>query len=125
MAEWFSSSKDVLKNLLETFRGNPDKDWRSRIVTSQRFGSGGQTELTGWFVREFLGFRDGDFKQSGVNVVPITITNVVTKEEAALVAGVTGYAITEGEVTDGNVAFPAVQSVLGWGLLMDPNSKFN
>ena len=49
----------------------------------------------------------------------------VTEEETALVAGVTGYAITEGEVTDGNVAFPAVQSVLGWGLLMDPNSKFN
>ena len=82
MAEWFSSSKAVLKNLLETFRLS-DKDWWSRIVTSQRFGSGGQTELTGWFVREFLGFRDGDFKQSGVNVVPITITN--------------------GEVTDGNV----------------------
>ena len=120
MAEWFS--KAVLKNLLETFRGNPDKDWWSRIVTSQRFGSGGQTELTGWFVRDFLGLRDGDFKQSGVNVVPITITNGVTEEEAALVAG---YAITEGEVTDGNVAFPAVQSVLGWGLLMDPNSKFN
>ena len=94
-------------------------------MTSQRFGSGGQTALTGWFVRDFLGFRDGDFKQSGVNVVPITITNVVTKEEAALVAGVTGYAITEGEVTDGNVAFPAVQSVLGWGLFIDPNSKFD
>ena len=45
------------------------------------------------------------------------------KEEAALVAGVTGFTITEGEVTDGNVAFPTVQSVLGWGLLMDPNSK--
>ena len=37
----------------------------------------------------------------------------------------TGYAITEGKVTVGHVAFPAVQSVLGWGLLMDPNSKFN
>ena len=94
-------------------------------MTSQRFGSGGQTKLTSWFVTEFLGFRDGDFKQSGVNVVPITITNGVTKEEAGLVAGVTGYAITEGEVTDGNVAFPAVQSVLGWGLFIDPNSKFD
>ena len=57
-----------------------------------------------------------------VNAVPITLANEVTKEEAALA---TGPRITEGEVTDGNVAFPAVRSVLGWGLLMDPDSKFN
>ena len=75
--------------------------------------------------QRFPGTSRWRFKQSGVNVVPITITNGVTEEEAALVAGVTGYAITEGEVTDGNVAFPAVQSVLGWGLFIDPNSKFD
>ena len=62
---------------------------------------------------------------SGVNVVPITLTNDVIEEQAALVAGVTGYKITEDEVVEGNVTFPSVQSVLGWGLLMDPNSAFN
>ena len=82
------------QSCLEESSGDPNKDLWSRFVTSQRFGSGGQTELTGWFVREFLGFRDGDFKQSGVNVVHITITIGVTKEEAAFVAGVTGYTIT-------------------------------
>ena len=122
MAEWFSSSKAVLKKLLETFRGNPDKDWWSRIMT---IGGGGCFGWTppGWFVQDFLGFDDRDFKQSGVNVVPLTlIDHNGDEEEAALVAGVTGFAITE--VTDANVTFPAVQSVLGWGLLMDPNSKF-
>ena len=39
---WFSSSRSVLKNLLETFRGNPDKDWWSRIMDiNNAFGSGG------------------------------------------------------------------------------------
>ena len=122
MAEWFSSSKNVLKKLLETFRGNPDKDWWSRIMTIGGGGCGGWNP-PGWFVQDFLGFDDRDFKQSGVNVVPLTlIDHNGDEEEAALVAGVTGFAITE--VTDANVTFPAVQSVLGWGLLMDPNSKF-
>ena len=125
MAKWFASSKAILKNLLETFRGNPDKDWWGRIMTVEYFGSGLHTMLTGWFVQDFLGFHDEYFEQSGLNVVPITLMDGLTmeKEEAALVAGVTGFTITEGEVTDGNVAFPTVQSVLGWGLLMDPNSK--
>ena len=39
---WFQSSQAVLKNLLETYRGNPDKDWWSRIMDIHRtFGSGG------------------------------------------------------------------------------------
>ena len=125
MAKWFASSKAILKNLLETFRGNPDKDWWGRIMTVEYFGSGLHTMLTGWFVQDFLGFHNEYFEQSGVNVVPITLIDGLTKEEeeAALVAGVTGFTITEGEVTDGNVTFPTVQSALGWGLLMDPNSK--
>ena len=59
---------------------------------------------------------------SGVNVVPLTFTDGASKEQAALVGGVTGYKIIEGEVTEGDLTFPSVQSVLGWGLLMDPNS---
>ena len=48
------------------------------------------------------------------------------EEVSALVAGVTGYTLTEEEITDpdSKVTFPSVQSVLGWGLLLDPNSKF-
>ena len=57
---------------------------------------------------------------SGINVVPLTITNGDYEEQSALVAGVTGYAITEEELTDpeSKVTFPSVQSVL------EPNSKF-
>ena len=42
MAKWFTSSKAVLKNLLETYQGNPDKDWWSRIMDIRPFGSGGR-----------------------------------------------------------------------------------
>ena len=39
--DWFKSCKSVLQNLLKTFRGNPDQDWWSRVMTiEERFGSG-------------------------------------------------------------------------------------
>ena len=78
-------------------------------------------------MRDFLGLYSGDLKDlpSGVNVVPLTLTDGAREEQSALVAGVTGYTVTEGELTIGNVTYPAVQSVLGWGLLMDPDSTFN
>ena len=39
---WFITSKAVLNNLLDTFRGNPDRKWWSRILDRQRsYGSGG------------------------------------------------------------------------------------
>ena len=82
------------------------------------------TTLGGWFVQDFLGLYSGDLAEvpSGVNVVPLTFTDGASKEQAALVGGVTGYKIIEGEVTEGDLTFPSVQSVLGWGLLMDRNS---
>ena len=42
LAKWFKSSKRVLKELLNTFRGNPNQDWWLRIMTMKyRGGSGG------------------------------------------------------------------------------------
>ena len=92
--------------------------------------------LSGWFVQDFLGLHRGELKEipSGVNIVPLTLTDGVTEEQAALAAGVTGFKITEGDVTEGDVTeggvtegdltYPSVQPMLGWGLLMDPYSVF-
>ena len=42
LGDWFSSATVVLTNLLDTRRGNPDRDWWSRIMDiHQSFGSGG------------------------------------------------------------------------------------
>ena len=54
-----------------------------------------------------------------------TLADGTLKEQAAMVAALTSYKITEGEVTEDDVTYPSVQSVPGWGLLMDPNSIFN
>ena len=75
-------------------------------------------------MRDFLGLYTGDLEElpSGVNVVPLTLTDGCKEEEAALVAGVTGYTITG---PTSSVSYPSVQTVHGWGLLMDPNSIYN
>ena len=48
-----------------------------------------------------------------------------SEEEAALVAGITGYRVEEGEVTDPETnSFPIVKAVQGWGMLMTPDAAF-
>merc|ERR1712087_321518 len=130
LSRWFSSAKVVLNNLVDTFRGNPDRKWWSRIMDRERsFGSGGGKSLTGWFVTDFLGMYRGNLGNvpSGLNLVPLTLTDGNTEEQAALVAGVTGYNITENAVTDQltNTTFPSIQTVHGWALLVDQNTNFN
>ena len=84
LGNWFKTSRKVLEKLLETFQGKPDEDWWSRIITRRSFGSGGQSTYDGWLIREFFG-SSYDGIPSGVNVVPLTITNGVQEDEASVV----------------------------------------
>jgi len=128
LGRWFNSTKAVLQKLLQTYKGNPDKEWWAKIMDIQQtFGSGGGTYLSGWFVTDFLGISGGELRdlRSGINVVPLKITaDNGHEEEAALAAGFTGYTVVTEEVTDPatNMTFPSVQPITGWALLMDPNS---
>ena len=118
MANWFDSCKMTLKNLLDTYRRNPDKKWWSQIMTIRSFGSGHQTELSGWVVRDFMGLDLVDRKNlpSGVNIAPLTIMDGDSETKAVLVAGVTGYTLAANAVNANNMSFPTVQSELGWAL---------
>ena len=64
--------------------------------------------------------------QSGINVVPIIISNGENTEEADLVAGITGYKVKEEAVIDKETEtrYLMVQSVHGWGLFLKPDSVF-
>jgi len=129
LSVWFQSSRSVLEKLLETYQGKPDTDWWSKIISRRRYGSGGQNDFGGWFLKDFLGLGSNvDLKDipSGFNVVPLTITDGFNTEEADLAAGVTGYKVEEDAVMDEETktTYPMVQSVHGWGLFLKPNSAF-
>ena len=51
---------------------------------------------------------------------------VSDREEEVAVAGVTGFKVEDGEVTDPetSTSFPSVREVQGWGLLIRPDAAF-
>ena len=129
LSAWFKSSKSVLEMLLQTYQGKPDTDWWSKIISRRSYGSGGQCDFGGWFVKDFLGLgSNADFKDipSGINTVSLSITDGTNTDEADLVAGVTGYKVEKDGVTEeaSKTIYPVVQSVHGWGLLLKPDSVF-
>jgi hypothetical protein len=120
---WWSVVKDVFEKLLATYRGNPDYDWWSRIVTYKGFGSG-PSGYTGW-ITKFMEMSDEPKElhefTSGLVTVPLTIANPSGLEDtAALVAGCLGFTIHE----DGADKVASVQPFQGWSLLLPKNSPF-
>ena len=47
-----------------------------------------------------------------------------SEEEAALVAGVTGYKVEQRVDPVSNTTIPVVSAVQGWGMLMSPDAIF-
>ena len=132
LGDWFSSVVVVLDKLLDTYLGNPDKDWWSKMIyRNTTYGSGGTDDYGGWFISDFLGLGekiDTNLTKvpSGLSIVPLTLTDGVIEEATDLVAGVTGYKVTDNTVYDAEVGgrYPTVQSVQGWGLFLNPDSIF-
>ena len=121
---WWSVVQEVFEKLLATYRGTPDYDWWSRIVTYQGFGSGPRG-YTGW-ITKFMEMTE-DLKEvneftSGLMTVPLTIAHPSgLKDTAALVAGCLGFTIHE----DGaDHKIPSIQPFQGWSLLLPKNSPF-
>ena len=115
--------------MLQTLQGKPETDWWRKIISHRSYGSGGQYDFGGWFVKDFLGLGSNTYCEdipSGINVVPLTISDGNNTDEADLVAGVTGYKVEKDAVIDeeSKTIYPMVQSVHGWGLLLKPDSAF-
>ena len=58
LGDWFRSTKQILSKLLDTFNGNPDKEWWGHILSWNRtHGSGEQIVLSiayNWFIFGFV-----------------------------------------------------------------------
>ena len=130
--DWFDKIETISKKLLDTYNGNPDKDWWSRIITGQPFGSGGQSTLEGWFMGDLLNIHDAteiSDAPSGLVSVPMTISDGINEEKSAVVAGMVGYKFHESEANRKPSAWLAskiyaVEPIHGWSLLLKPNSVF-
>lgn len=122
----FKSTRVIFTNLLDTYKGKPDKQWWSNIVSRTRYGSGGQTCWSGWFPG-FLGCSNrpdgpGDFP-SGLVSAPLHIENTnyqpTLNDSGLLIAGTLGFTVIDKPEKNET---PRVEPNHIWSLLMPINS---
>ena len=108
---------------MNTFEGNPDKEWWGHILSwNETYRSGARSWWSGWMI-DFLmagkAEKPKDF-QSGVVSVPLKIIDEVfgppVSDTGELVAGTFGYTVEEGERA------PVVEAKQGWLLLLPKGS---
>lgn len=124
LGTWWMKIENITTQLLNTYQGNPDKDWWSRIITEESFGSGERDRFEGWFMTELLNMHNAECisdAPSGIVTVPMTIVDDIDgyKEESAIVAGMVGYKQCN---EDGRPL--ALEAVHGWSLFLEPTSRF-
>jgi len=121
--KWWDGVSRVFDHLIKTFKGKPDREWWSKIISIKPYGSGGDILYAGWFITEFLGLQNiTDLKelQNGVITVPMTITDGTVTEQSAYVAGIAGYDVIKVK----GAKWSSVKAAHGWTLMLDPNSNF-
>ena len=77
LGTWSMKIEKITTQLLNTYQGNPDKDWWSRIITEESFGSG-SIDFKGWFMTELLNVHDAEHisdAPSGIVTVPMTLVD--------------------------------------------------
>ena len=123
LQNWFIITLNILEKLVDTFEGNPDKEWWGHILSrNETYGSGARKWWSGWmtdFLMAGKAEKPRDF-QSGVVSVPLKIKDEVfgppVSDTGELVAGTFGYTVEEGERA------PVVEAKQGWLLLLPKGS---
>jgi len=123
LGSWFGKTRSIVMNLLDTYNGNPDKEWWGHILNwNVTHGSGARQWWEGW-MPEFLiakGSKPTDFP-SGLVSVPLKIIDKVNpppvEDTGLLVAGTVGFTVEEVD------RCPVVEAKQGWSLLMPKESK--
>ena len=78
---WWQTASDVFEKLLETYQGNPDKEWWKRIIVDESYdefvvcGFSPEVGFTGWFMTDFLNQTFAD-APTGLTSAPLTIRQV-------------------------------------------------
>jgi hypothetical protein len=73
---WLGRVSDIAKRLLKTYEGIDMtylKKWWSQVITKEYYGSGGQSNHSGWLSKMFLYDGDGHVRLSGFSIDPYDI----------------------------------------------------
>ena len=78
---WWQTASDVFRKLLDTYNGNPDKEWWKKIVVDESYdqfvvcGFSPEVGFSGWFMTDFLNQTFAD-APTGLTSAPLTIRQV-------------------------------------------------
>ncbi|CAL4068144.1 unnamed protein product, partial [Meganyctiphanes norvegica] len=127
LTPWFKNATKVFNNLYETYKGNPNAEWWSNILSwTERHGSGQHSYFSGWFP-DFFGAKNepGDYLAfpSDLVTVPIHISDThnppPVEDDAILVAGIIGFNVENGTNSQN---YPVVEPKHAWSLLLPETS---
>merc|ERR1712141_977702 len=119
---WWDNVEIITEKLLNTFEGNPDEEWWSKIITEKSYGSG-SPEFNGWFMEKLLNVRFAKTigsAPSGLVSIPMKFSDPGRNEKGAVIAGMAGFKFHHQETNQR----PAIEPMHGWSLLLEPNSVF-
>jgi len=126
---WWQTASDVFEKLLETYQGNPDKEWWKRIIVDESYdefvvcGFSPEVGFTGWFMTDFLNQTFAD-APTGLTSAPLTIRSEVAEEEGAVVAGINGFTLESEMNKMTKKATTIIQAKHSWALLLEQDSQF-
>jgi len=120
---WWTKVERISDKLVETYRGDGDKEWWSKIFSreSHGFGSGSYSTYDGWFLRDLLNIskRLESFSSipSGLVSVPLIFDYNGLEIDGAIVSGIAGIKIDE------TSKIPVVSSTHGWAIFQEDVSR--
>lgn len=113
---WWMKIESICDKLIDTYRGDGDKEWWSKIFSHEQhgFGSGSYATYDGWFLRDLLNIskKVESFSSipSGLVSVPLIFDDNGVESNGAIVSGIAGIKIDE------TSKVPIVSSTHGWAI---------
>jgi len=126
---WWQTAGGVFEKLLDTYQGEPDKEWWKRIIVDESYdefvvcGFSPEVGFSGWFMTAFLN-QTFDDAPTGLTSAPLTIRSEVAEEEGAVVAGINGFTLESETNKIAKEAKTFIQAKHSWALLLNQNSTF-
>jgi len=121
--DWWMKVEWISDKLVETYRGEGDKEWWSKILSKEvhGFGSGAYVTYDGWFLRDLLNISKSveSFSSipSGLVSVPLVFDDNGVETKGAIVSGIAGIKIDE------TFKIPVVSSAYGWVVFQQDVSR--
>ncbi|CAG8541830.1 23914_t:CDS:1 [Dentiscutata erythropus] len=118
---WLDRLEPVIWKLVDTYRGNIDEEFWSKVISKEEYGSGGQEKITGWISAFFPYDRSGKALHSDsldLDDIPDSIVEVPFATDVGFsLKFVAGFIGTNQEIIEDLGNESVVSPVIGWAII--------